>query len=65
MAKLNVDLPDDLLRDLKMEAAAQTRTLRDLVIQALEARPKTVRVSIHAVPSQRRKEEGSDGSQRG
>ena len=48
MAKLNVDLPDDLLRDLKMEAAAQTRTLRDLVIQALEARPKTVRVSIQA-----------------
>jgi len=57
--RTTIDLPDNLLRQAKATAALEGRTLKDLVVEAVELRLKDGissvrrRVSLPLVPSRR------------
>jgi len=60
MAKINVDVPDGLFQEIKIEAAIKGKTLRELVIQALEARPEKSKRVTAAIQAMRPRPAGAD-----
>jgi len=40
MPKINVDIPDTLFQEIKIQAAIKKQTVRAIVIEALEKRPE-------------------------
>lgn len=50
MAYLRIQqFPDDLFKDLKVQALVEETSVKQIVVQALRNRPRTVRVKVQAL----------------